>query len=31
VLVNVVLSAALLLYGFLAYEGVREQLLERLT
>ena len=31
VFVNVVLTAALLLYGFLAYEGVREQLLERLT
>jgi hypothetical protein len=30
-LVNGVLSAALLLYGFLAYEGVREQLLQRLA
>jgi Mn2+/Fe2+ NRAMP family transporter len=30
-LVNAVLSAALLLYGYLAYEAVREQFLERLT
>jgi Mn2+/Fe2+ NRAMP family transporter len=30
-LVNGVLSAALLLYGYLAYEAVREQLLARLT
>ena len=30
-LLHGVLSAALLLYGFLAYEGVREQLLQRLA